>query len=680
VDCHRTHACVKVIITSIIGLFNTRVEIRGTSVATLQVQRVHLAFADRDILEDVSFTLNEKSRSALAGGNGSGKSTLLKVISRVMAADQFDYSATKGLRISYLPQSDIVFEQESVYGEVEKAYDRLDALLKEQHQLENRLAKAEEGQKTEAMVLRLSEIHEALLEEGYYSRKEIIEQVLFGLGFSKADMDRPTSEFSGGWQMRIALAKILVENPSIMLLDEPTNYLDIEARYWLKNYLKVYEGGLMIVSHDQGFLDETVNEVYELFQGKLKRYSGNYTQYLRQREMEIAQLEAEFKLQQEQLEKNEQFIERFRYKATKSRQVQSRIKMMEKIELVEVPSHLKQLSFSFPPAPHSPNDVVIIEHLEKHYGNQVIFDDFSSMVNKGDRLAVTGKNGAGKSTLLRILSGEDSQYGGVVRLGPNVSVGYFAQDTEKTLNASNSVLEEISSVAETADLPKLRGYLGSFLFSGDDVFKPVSVLSGGERSRLALLKILLHPVNLLILDEPTNHLDINAKEMLLKALKAYDGTMIFVSHDSYFIEHLATKILYLTVDNPPELFSGDYSYFSYKLEQKEKVEKREKGGEKASEETKKTESSRSYKETNRMKNRVANLRKQSDEMLASHERFEHLIGQVEKDMGKPENYSDAIKIKALVDEKQKLEHQMAEEEEAWFALTLELETLEAELA
>ncbi|NCC12120.1 MAG: ABC-F family ATP-binding cassette domain-containing protein [Spirochaetia bacterium] len=648
--------------------------------ATLQVQRVHLAFADRDILEDVSFTLTEKSRSALAGGNGSGKSTLLKVISHVMAADQFDYSATKGLRISYLPQSDIVFEQESVYGEVEKAYDRLDSLLAEQRQLENRLSATGEGQKTETMVLRLSEIHETLLEEGYYSRKEIIEQVLFGLGFSKADLTRPTSEFSGGWQMRIALAKILVENPSIMLLDEPTNYLDIEARYWLKNYLKVYEGGLMIVSHDQGFLDETVNEVYELFQGKLKRYSGNYTQYQRQREMEIAQLEAEYKLQQEQLEKNEQFIERFRYKATKSRQVQSRIKMMEKIELVEVPSHLKQLSFSFPPAPHSPNDVVIIEHLDKHYGSQVIFDDFSLMVNKGDRLAVTGKNGAGKSTLLRMLSGEDSQYGGVVRLGPNVTVGYFAQDTEKTLDPSNSVLEEVSSVADTADLPKLRGYLGSFLFSGDDVFKPVQVLSGGERSRLALLKILLHPVNLLILDEPTNHLDINAKEMLLKALKAYDGTMVFVSHDSYFIEHLATKILYLTEDNQPELFSGDYSYFSYKLEQKEKVEKRERGGAKASEETRKVESSRSYKETNRMKNRLANLKKQSDEMLAGHQRLEMLINQVEKEMGKAENYSDAVKIKALVDKKQKLEDEMAEEEEAWFVLTAELETLEAELA
>ncbi|NBK25689.1 MAG: ABC-F family ATP-binding cassette domain-containing protein, partial [Spirochaetia bacterium] len=236
------------------------------------------------------------------------------------------------------------------------------------------------------------------------------------------------------------------------------------------------------------------------------------------------------------------------------------------------------------------------------------------------------------------------------------------------------------SVADTADLPKLRGYLGSFLFSGDDVFKPVSVLSGGERSRLALLKILLHPVNLLILDEPTNHLDINAKEMLLKALKAYDGTMVFVSHDSYFIEHLATKILYLTEDSQPELFSGDYSYFSYKLEQKEKVERRDRGGAKAFEEIKKVESARSYKETNRMKNRLANLKKQSEEMLLGHQKLENLINEVEKEMGKAENYSDAAKIKSLVDKKLRLEEQMADEEEAWFALTVEQETLEAELA
>ncbi|MGH0054098.1 MAG: ATP-binding cassette domain-containing protein [Sphaerochaetaceae bacterium] len=642
--------------------------------ATLQVQRVHLAFGDRDILRDVSFTLSEQSRSALAGGNGSGKSTLLKVISGQMSADDLQLSTSKNIRVSYLPQSDIVFTGGTVYQEVEKAFSRFMTLSQEQHAIEAKLAQSDASDTTEPLLHRLSEIQEYLLDQGYFSRKQTIEKVLLGLGFTMTDMNRLCSEFSGGWQMRIALAKILLENPTIMLLDEPTNYLDIEAIYWLKNYLKVYEGGLMIVSHDQTFLDETVNEVYELFSGTLKRYSGNYSSYVKQREQEIKQLEAAYKLQQEQLQKTEQFIERFRYKATKSKQVQSRIKMLEKQELVEVPSHLKQLSFSFPPAPHSGKDVISIEHLSKHYGSQWIFKDFSFLANKRERIAVTGKNGAGKSTLLRMLSGQDSDYQGSIRLGSGVRVGYFAQDTEKWLNPKNTVLEEISTVAATNDLPKLRTYLGSFLFSGDDVFKSVSVLSGGERSRLALLKILLHPVNLLILDEPTNHLDINAKEMLLKALKHYDGTMIFVSHDAYFIEHIASKILYLTTDNPPEVFEGDYSYFSYKLEEKEQVEK-----ESASTVQKERTQAYSYKEANRMRNRLGTLQRQSIQLLESYERLEAEITRLEEEMAKEENYSNAETITKLVKQKEMLTKQLHTEEHAWLEMNEEIEQLEAKI-
>lgn len=648
--------------------------------ATLQVQSVHLAFADRDILSDIAFTLTEKSRSALAGGNGSGKSTLLKVISNQMVSDSASISSTKNMRISYLPQSDIVFEEGTVYDEVEKGYQRFDAVLQEKREIEAKLAHSTENENTYPLLVRLGEMEEMLLDEGYFSRKELIEQILAGLGFSKADMTRQCLEFSGGYQMRIALAKVLVEQPTIMLLDEPTNYLDIEARYWLKNYLKVFEGGVMIVSHDQNFLDDTVNEVFELFNGKLTRYSGNYTKYLQQRELEIAQMEAAFKLQQEQLEKTEQFIEKFRYKATKSKQVQSRIKQMEKIQIVEVPSHLKQLTFTFPPAPHSGNDVVIVDHLQKNYGEQSIFNDLSFLLNKGDRLAVTGKNGAGKSTLLRMLCGEDSSYTGTIRLGSGVTIGYFAQDTEKTLNPSLSVLEEISSIAATADQPKLRNYLGSFLFSGDDVFKSVSVLSGGERSRLALLKILLHPVNLLILDEPTNHLDINAKQMLLQALKQYDGTMVFVSHDSYFIEHIATKILYLTEDNPPEFFDGDYSYFSYKLEQKEKVEEKAKQSKESGEPFEARLPALSYKETNKLRNRLTNLKRQSDNLLDAQHTLSKRLKEVTHLMSLVENYSDAKKITTLVDQKEKLETELEESEDQWLTLFEEMEQLEASLA
>ncbi|HAF85895.1 MAG TPA: ABC transporter ATP-binding protein [Sphaerochaeta sp.] len=647
--------------------------------ATLQVQSMHLAFADRDILDDVSFILTEKSRSALAGGNGSGKSTLLKVLSGQMAADSMNLSKTRDLRISYLPQSDILFEEGSVYSEVERGYQRFDKMLAEKTHLEQELALSSEEGNTYPLLVRLSEIQDGLLEEGYFSRKEKIEQVLSGLGFLASDFDRQCLEFSGGWQMRIALAKVLVEQPTIMLLDEPTNYLDIEARYWLKNYLKVYPGGIMIVSHDQAFLDDSVNEVFELFSGKLTHYSGNYSKYLEQRELEIAQLESAYRQQQEKLEKTGQFIDKFRYKATKSKQVQSRIKQIEKMEIVQVPSHLKQLSFTFPPAPHSGTDVLMVENLKKQYDNQVVFDDFSFQVNRGERLAVTGKNGSGKSTLLRMLCGEDSSYEGTIRQGSGVSIGYFAQDTEKTLDPSLTVLEEVSSVAATADIPKLRTYLGSFLFSGDDVFKSVCVLSGGERSRLALLKILLHPVNLLILDEPTNHLDINAKQMLLKALEHYDGTMVFVSHDAHFIEHIATRILYLTDTDPPEFFDGDYSYFSYKLEEKEKVEVENQNRNRGHNGDDLQASVLSYKEANRQKNRLATLRRQSEELLKKHERLEAKLSALDHSMALEENYSDDAKIRALVGQKTELENELEASEESWLHLNEEAESMEASL-
>ena len=640
---------------------------------------MHLAFADRDILDDVSFILTEKSRSALAGGNGSGKSTLLKVLSGQMAADSMNLSKTRDLRISYLPQSDILFEEGSVYSEVERGYQRFDKMLAEKTHLEQELALSSEEGNTYPLLVRLSEIQDGLLEEGYFSRKEKIDQVLSGLGFLASDFDRQCLEFSGGWQMRIALAKVLVEQPTIMLLDEPTNYLDIEARYWLKNYLKVYPGGIMIVSHDQAFLDDSVNEVFELFSGKLTHYSGNYSKYLEQRELEIAQLESAYRQQQEKLEKTGQFIDKFRYKATKSKQVQSRIKQIEKMEIVQVPSHLKQLSFTFPPAPHSGTDVLMVENLKKQYDNQVVFDDFSFQVNRGERLAVTGKNGSGKSTLLRMLCGEDSSYEGTIRQGSGVSIGYFAQDTEKTLDPSLTVLEEVSSVAATADIPKLRTYLGSFLFSGDDVFKSVCVLSGGERSRLALLKILLHPVNLLILDEPTNHLDINAKQMLLKALEHYDGTMVFVSHDAHFIEHIATRILYLTDTDPPEFFDGDYSYFSYKLEEKEKVEGENQNRNRGHNGDDLQASVLSYKEANRQKNRLATLRRQSEELLKKHERLEAKLSALDHSMALEENYSDAAKIRALVGQKTELENELEASEESWLHLNEEAESMEASL-
>lgn len=644
--------------------------------ATLQVKEINLSYGERDLLKNVSCTMDSSTRAALAGSNGSGKSTLMKIISGIIACDSGEIAATKGIRITYLPQSEIVLSDRTVFEEVETAFSRFNPILDEIAILENRLADSNEQANTDSMLIRLHELQEELLESVYWQRVAVIEQILTGLGFSVADFNRTCGQFSGGWQMRIALAKVLAEDPDIMLLDEPTNYLDIEARIWLKNYLGQYDGGLMIVSHDQSFLDETINEVYELFNGKLTRYGGNYSFYLNQREMEIKQLEEAYRLTLQKREKTEQFVERFRYKATKAKQVQSRIKQLEKLEPVQLPAHLRSLSFSFPNAPHCGNIVTSIEHLEKRYDEHVIFDDFSIVVNKGDRLAVTGRNGAGKSTLLRLIAAIDTDYRGTIALGSQVKIGYFAQDVEHTLEKSRTVLEEAESVASTADIPKLRSMLGSFLFTDDDVFKRVGILSGGERSRLALLKILLQPANLLILDEPTNHLDINAKKMLLDALKSYDGTVVFVSHDSHFIKHLATRILYLNEGNVPELFEGDYEYFSWKLEQKEQFERiRPRAKEDATLQPVKVQTT-DRREANRQKNRLRNLKIQSQELLEQTEAVERQISCINAQMALPENYSDNEKITTLV--KSLKEHELLHESlsQQWFSLHEEIESLE----
>lgn len=640
----------------------------------MQIQNACLSFADRKILNDVSFTIDQKTRAALAGANGCGKSTLLKVITGIIPADGINISKTKGITVSYLPQADILLPQKSVYEVAEEGYDKYKALVNEYEEIAKELDGIGQQDKYSHILSRMNEINEILDDVGYYHRRSRIEQILQGLGFKMSDLSSPSSTFSGGWQMRIALARILVEDPDILLLDEPTNYLDIEAMVWLKNYLKAFDGGVILVSHDQGFLDDTVDCVYELFKGNLTRYSGNYTSYLKQREAEIQMLEKAYEQQAAEIEKTQEFIERFRYKATKAKQVQSRIKSLEKTELIEIPDHLKKLSFSFPEAPHSGNDVLVIEKLFKAYGSNVIFEDLSFVVRKKERLAITGRNGEGKSTLLRILAGVDEDFKGVVRDGAGVKKGYFAQDNEKTLNDNNTVLEEVESIADTKDIPRLRSLLGAFLFNGDDVFKKVSVLSGGEKSRLSLLKILLHPCNLLLLDEPTNHLDINAKEMLLEAIKAYDGTVIFVSHDTHFIKNLATKILYLS-DDKPEFFEGDYDYFAYKLEEKEnKFLQSEKKKSDVIE-----NKSQSHQEQKAKRNMIQKLEKECDDLLLSCDKLKNEIKALEERMADPAIYSNAAKISELVKQKEEKEKALDSLEESWFEASERLENSKAEL-
>ena len=534
--------------------------------AFVQFSKVSLAFGDRDILKDVSVNLAAGSKAALTGANGTGKSTLIKVMAGLIQPDDGNRSVSKDARIAYLPQSGLTHHGCTLREEADKAFEFGYKLQKELDKIGDDLKAGNGNQKV------LLERHDQILTEiensGFNRRQATAEQILMGLGFSHEDLDKKCEEFSGGWQMRIALAKNLMVNPDILLLDEPTNYLDIEAREWLEKFLNNYSGGFLLVSHDRYFLDHTINEVYELFNGDLHQYPGNFSHYEKVRETELETLIKEYEKQQEEIRHLQEFIDRFGYKASKAAQAQERQKMLDKIlehEIV-IPESLKKIHFKFPQAPHSGRLVATLEKITKSYdGVHKVLDNLDLLLENGDRLVVAGHNGAGKSTLLRILAGVDSDFEGSVKLGAGVSIGYFSQDNAETLKGSATILETIEADAPLELIPKIRDMLGAFLFRGDDVFKSLDVLSGGEKSRVALLKLLLKPVNLLILDEPTNHLDMHSKDVLLEALKDFGGTVIFVSHDRGFIEGLSTRVLELK----PGLFRtfpGDYNYYMERLE------------------------------------------------------------------------------------------------------------------
>lgn len=533
--------------------------------AFVQFSQVSLAFGDRDILKNVSVNLMTGTKAALTGANGAGKSTLIKVMAGLVQPDSGTRVAQKDSRIAYLPQSGLTHHGCSLREEADRAFAFGYEIQSQIDALGTQLEKGEGN--TEQLLVRQAELIAKLEESGWHRREATAESVLLGLGFSHEDLSRQTEEFSGGWQMRIALAKALMQNPDILLLDEPTNYLDIEARTWLESFLQNYKGAFLLVSHDRYFLDVTVNEVYELFGGDLKRYKGNFSHYEQIREVELKTLIAEYEKQQDEIEKLQDFIRRFGVQATKAAQAQERQKQLDKIlaKKIEIPESLKKIHFKFPPAPHAGNLVLRTKALSKSYdGKRNIIENLDLTVENGELLVVAGRNGAGKSTLLRMLAGVDSVSSGEIIPGSGVKIGYFSQDNAETIKGSESILDYVESNAPTELIPKIRDMLGSFLFRGDDVFKPLNVLSGGEKSRIALLKLLLSPNNLLILDEPTNHLDMHSKDVLMNALKDFGGTVIFVSHDRGFIEGLATKVLELKNGFHRE-FPGDYKYYMERI-------------------------------------------------------------------------------------------------------------------
>lgn len=651
--------------------------------AFVQFSQVSLAFGDRDILKNVTINLQTGSKVALTGANGAGKSTLIKVLAGLVKPDSGSRAVQKDSRIAYLPQSGLTHHGCTLKEEADKAFEFGYELQRQIDQLGEEVQKGQGN--TDALLIRQAELIQELQDSQWDRRDAMAESVLLGLGFSREDLNRKTEEFSGGWQMRIALAKALMQNPDILLLDEPTNYLDIEARSWLENFLQNYKGGFLLVSHDRYFLDVTINEVYELFNGDLKKYPGNFSHYEKVRQVELQILIAEYEQQQQEINKLEDYINRFGAKATKAAQAQEYQKRLDKMVRIEIPESLKKIHFSFPPAPHAGRLVLRLKDICKSYdGSRKVLDNLELTLENGERLVVAGRNGAGKSTLLRIIAEEDKDFTGQIIPGAGVQIGYFSQDNAETIKGKETILEYLEERAPLELIPKLRDMLGAFLFRGDDVYKSLDVLSGGEKSRIALLQLLLSPVNLLVLDEPTNHLDIHSKDVLLKALESFGGTVVFVSHDRGFIEELATKVLHLE-PGKFKYYPGNYQYYIEQVEKQSAGENLSLGlGHSPENSAKQNESSSSsngdalrnvpeaasetklsWEEQKKRDAEKRKVEKEVSKLEAEIEELENKKSELEAKMGNPEVYSNGEKAKAVQSEINALISQIDQKTQAW---------------
>ncbi len=504
----------------------------------IQLVEASKAFGEQVLLREVSWRVGEGDRVGLVGPNGSGKTTLLRILAGQVPPDSGKVVLAKRKRVGYLPQEGLRLENRSVFDEVRTAFARLLRLRREQETVAEQLAGTPEQP---ALVTRYGELEEEWQRRGGYEMDIRVSEVLSGLGFAAEDHDRPVGTFSQGWQMRIALAKLLVEANDLILLDEPTNYLDIEARSWLLGFLARHRGGLVVVAHDRYFLDSVVTRITEIGMGRLGNYPGTYSRYEVQRAAEIADLRKRAAEQAAEIERTERFINRFRYQASRARQVQSRVRMLEKIERIDAPPEPRRVALRLPHPPRSGRVLVTLTGVSKAFGDNEVFRDVDLVVERGQRLALVGANGAGKSTLIRLMAGEESLDSGSRELGHNVRIAYYGPDRHD-LDPTRTVRETMADAAPLAMLAEVRNILGAFLFSGETVEKKTAVLSGGERSRLALARLFLRPANLLLLDEPTNHLDLDAKAALLNALSNYQGTIVFVAHDRYFMDALATRV------------------------------------------------------------------------------------------------------------------------------------------
>jgi ATP-binding cassette subfamily F protein 3 len=535
----------------------------------IQLSGAGKRYGHKLLFENAEWLITPESRVGLVGANGTGKSTIMKILAGSESLDYGSISRAKGVSTGYLPQDGLTMTGRTIFAECMSVFDELHAIEKEMEALTRSMSELDhEGPEYSNVADRYQKLeHEFVARDGYTLEAQV-GQVLTGLGFHRDDWNRQTEEFSGGWQMRIALAKLLLQKPNLLLLDEPTNHLDLEARNWLEEYLTTYPYAFVLISHDRYFLDITVKRIVEIWNKQMHFYAGNYDQYLAGKTARKEQLESAYKTQHDRIEQLEVFINRFRYTATKAKQVQSRIKELEKMERIQIPEEEKTVHFSFPQPKPSGRIVAEFADVAKSYAEggineHKVFEKVNFMIERGERIALVGVNGAGKSTLIKLLAGQEPLTAGEYKLGHNVGPDYFAQDQYKELDPEARILDDLGELSPASTQTQLRSLLGCFLFSGDDVFKRIGVLSGGERNRYALLKMLLHPANFLLLDEPTNHLDLRAKDVLLEALMKYTGTVVFVSHDRYFIDKLATRVFEIG-DGKVEIYPGNYEDYLWR--------------------------------------------------------------------------------------------------------------------
>ncbi len=538
----------------------------------IDLSNISVQFNGRYLYKDVNYKINAGDKLSLVGANGTGKSCLLKIISGLIQPESGNVSRQKGISIGYLPQENINHKGKSLIDEATSALTDIITLREKENDISNKLTDPNLSKEEQHdYINQLGEVHHRLEELDSYSADSKVEKIISGLGFSESDFNKQTDEFSGGWQMRIALGKILISQNDILLLDEPTNHLDLDSLEWLISFLKSYKGAILVVSHDKFFVDEITDKTLEIYMGKFNTFNGNYAAYLNYKEERDNQLTGLYEQQQRKLKETEKFIERFRYKASKARQVQSRVKQLEKIELVQLPEEAGKIRLRFPEPPKSGRTNIVLVNISKSYGTNNVLKDVNLMIERGDKIAFVGPNGAGKSTLAKIIAGEITFNSGERNIGHNTIISYYAQDVADGLNPDLDLLETLEEISPNTTPVHLRNILGSFLFSGDDVFKKAGVLSGGEKSRLALAGILLNQSNLIVLDEPTNHLDYSSKLILQSALKEFPGSLILVSHDIDFLRPLVNKVVYIK-KREVKIFPDGIDYFLSKRIELQKLE------------------------------------------------------------------------------------------------------------